>query len=49
MKLYVSFTIDGIEEIGKTAWVRTTFKGNAHVLGSDSSFKESCNGLILKK
>jgi uncharacterized protein (TIGR02246 family) len=50
IKLDVKFTIHEIEELGDTAWVRTTSKGKTTILKNGDVIDEGNNELfILKK
>lgn len=49
IKLNVEFTIHDVEELGDTAWVRTTSAGKTTILGSGGVIAEGNNELFVFK
>lgn len=49
IKLDVVFTVHDVEELGDTAWVRTTSKGKTTILGQNKKIDEGNNELFIFK
>jgi ketosteroid isomerase-like protein len=47
IRLHVKFTTHEVEELGDTAWVRTTSSGKTTILANDAVIDESNNELFI--